>query len=412
MRRYAPADAGLIRLIKNIYFLAIAGLTPVVAPTLPFNTAVLDYVNIVFMTLFFVYLLFRRTPLEFRLTLPAFVILFGSLIAMLDGQALPSNCVTIAQEAYLFAYFFVLLNIITDERDLRILTLLWIVFAAAEGGLVLSDLSGAISVRGQGTFLNPNMAGSYLAMSAFLILQPYFKLNRMVQALVMALMLGGLFATKSLSAMLAFAGGGLVVFLLYWCRSDALRRVKLGIAASLIALGGIVALLQATEVHNFLDRFQNSEEGREVIWSTGLDAFLKNPLGLGVGPAGFVQEVVVAGGPWGAGRSKGLHNDYLAFLVERGVIGFAGLLLLLGALGSILRHGLGHAGRDRQFLWAAALCGMFVFNLIDSVNHEVLHYRHVWLMFALIAAAEKLAGRRSSAMQPFSGARLDLSTSA
>jgi len=70
------------------------------------------------------------------------------------------------------------------------------------------------------------------------------------------------------------------------------------------------------------------------------------------------------------------------------------LLLLLGGFGLLLWNSLFRTREPALFLTALALSGMFVFQLVDALSHEMLHYRHVWVLFALIAAQERLVRRR------------------
>jgi O-antigen ligase len=143
----------------------------------------------------------------------------------------------------------------------------------------------------------------------------------------------------------------------------------------------ILILPQLMQVPNFLDRAQDSSEGRYFIWKAGFESFINNPLGMGIGPGGFKET---------GGVEAELHSDYLSFLVERGIIGFIGLLSLVGTVVSMLRHCIKNAHSEQEFLWAVGLCAIFLFILINALTHEVMHFRHVWFAFALIAAQEKL----------------------
>jgi len=96
----------------------------------------------------------------------------------------------------------------------------------------------------------------------------------------------------------------------------------------------------------------------------------------------------------GWSHRKELHSDYLASLVERGVFGFAGLLLILGSIARSLSRSLKNQTSQRELLWILGLIGAFVFTLVDAISHETLHNRHVWLIYALIVAQERLSTNR------------------
>jgi O-antigen ligase len=97
----------------------------------------------------------------------------------------------------------------------------------------------------------------------------------------------------------------------------------------------------------------------------------------GVGPENF--RVVDA-----AQNDNQLHNDTLAFLVERGLLGLFGLglfagITLLKAL-QILNIYRKHPGRARWgvVVFLAALAATFV----ESLTHQVFHTRELWLVLA------------------------------
>lgn len=201
-------------------------------------------------------------------------------------------------------------------------------------------------------------------------------------------------ATKSLAGLMGFFIGALAMIILYWYRTEAFNRIKLVAVLLIIAIVGVVIYPQFAKVPNFLSRFSRASHARSILWKAGLDIFIKNPLGYGIGPAGF-REVGPEIGPEVGGiefirKKRSLHNDWLSFLVERGMIGFLGIVLLFGALAKMLLQTIKTESSKREFLWIIGLSGMFIFILSFSLTHEVLHFRHAWCSFALIAVEHKL----------------------
>jgi len=380
--------SGLTTVLKYPYFIAVGALLPLIRPALPLNTSLLDFVNGPFILMILIWLVHRRA-IEIRLGGPAVIVLIGSLLAMFNSGALASNAVALLQEVYLFMFLITVVNVIDDERDRRVLTYAWLWFAVLEGFLTLGGLRGQGEVRALGTFENPNMAASYLGVSAFLVLQVGWP-RWPARALLVLPMIGGMLAAKSLSALGGLMLGSAAVAFVYWLwtRSNVRKLIGILLVVGLVAGTGLAVVLANSE--HFLDRLPKSAGERSVVWSSGIRSFLDNPLGIGVGPAGFREVGYVSGGHYGIGRRISLHDDYLAFLVERGVIGFAGLLLLFASLGRALLGLLERSRTDDELISAAALTGMFVFILADSAFHEVTHYRHVWLAFSLILASERL----------------------
>jgi O-antigen ligase len=122
--------------------------------------------------------------------------------------------------------------------------------------------------------------------------------------------------------------------------------------------------------------------------------------------AWLIQETIglfQQGVPWGLGpnSTKPLlltqlapyayqtHDDYIESLVERGVLGAFGMLLLIGSIGvrtwNVATRPLAPDFAE-LFPRKAALVGA-VFGLAVSASYyQILHFRHVWAFFAVLAA--------------------------
>jgi O-antigen ligase len=89
-------------------------------------------------------------------------------------------------------------------------------------------------------------------------------------------------------------------------------------------------------------------------------------------------------------QGKEAHSDYLAYAVERGPIGFAGLIaFIIAAFSRVLRGRRRIAARvsgpSATTLWAACL-GALAAMCVHSLVIEALHFRHVWFALAIICA--------------------------
>ena len=144
-----------------------------------------------------------------------------------------------------------------------------------------------------------------------------------------------------------------------------------------------------------LGRLDRSVSSRLAIWSKAWNGTGSRVL-VGVGPAAAPKI------PFGARTvGRGLHNDYLAFLVERGLLGLLGLLtfcaIMLRWSGRLLAA---LPQEDAGGRWrAAGLAGAVVANLVLATNHESFHFRHVWLLFGLVWAANRLLLEQAAAVQ-------------
>lgn len=127
------------------------------------------------------------------------------------------------------------------------------------------------------------------------------------------------------------------------------------------------------------------EEGtsdRTEIWMTGLKTFREHPLG--IGPASFRWQIEIESR---GGEQKGMHSDFVAALVERGILGLLGFLLLLGAVAGTIMKALRLSAREEDRapgVWAAALAGAFAAYISYGVTHEMLHHETFWLLLALV----------------------------
>ena len=94
---------------------------------------------------------------------------------------------------------------------------------------------------------------------------------------------------------------------------------------------------------------------------------------------------------------KEAHDDYLAALIERGVIGLLGLMLLLAGLAVRtvpLARGRLRSGFDAVVPRSHALMGALAGTFVGMFVYELLHVRHVWLLFAVVAAVSIWGARR------------------
>jgi O-antigen ligase len=130
-----------------------------------------------------------------------------------------------------------------------------------------------------------------------------------------------------------------------------------------------------------------------MLASEGLALLLRGDKVLGVGPGNTEATLRAEQAPY----VKEAHDDYLAAVLERGPLGAAALVLLAVAIAVRSRRISAPDGLSADFravvprpeLLAAAAVAI----AISAMFYEVLHFRHVWALFGLIAALE-LSGRR------------------
>jgi len=377
-----------------------------VRPPGPGNSGIADVFIALAVAAFVVWAGGARLSLRVPYAIPIALLVSGGAFGAFAGDHQVLGLLTLAQDVVLFAWCVALANTArTAEHFERIVTV-WVLAATTYAGLmVLASLTGravflGVTLSQDGgratlTFGDPNMAGSYLVMSLLLAVAVRHPRSAVARSGVLLLLAVGVILTGSNGAFLAL-GIGLAV-----CGLDALTRrrgVLVSIAFVSAVACAVVALLAVAGT------------GRLSLDDVASD----DALGLSVGRSDeslawrrratqYAFELYYDGGPLGAGPASSverlrsrpdaeaieLHHDYLAALVERGIIGAVGILLLTLSLGmkawSVTNDVLRPDFRD-VVARPAALFGALIGVLCSGVVYEILHFRHVWALFAVLAA--------------------------
>jgi O-antigen ligase len=227
--------------------------------------------------------------------------------------------------------------------------------------------------------------------------------HRLVRLVAAGWLLAGIWVTASNGALLGVGVGLGAMVVAAGLRAGRTTGQRLAVAGAVLAACGLLgggALLafgvprvQVSEVEavaaaqrerggvlgESVGRLDRGVLGRLDIWKRAWDGAGSRVL-VGVGPNSASRIPVP---PRTLGRE--LHNDYVAFLIERGVLGLLGLLglcvVLLRWSGRLLRAG----GEGRWRL--AGLGGAVIANLTLAASHESFHFRHLWVLFGLVLAA-------------------------
>ncbi|MBN1955570.1 MAG: O-antigen ligase family protein [Anaerolineae bacterium] len=370
----------------------------------PFSLRLVDGVNVLLITWGLVVMWRANQRLYVPLAIPLWTILCGSLLAAATSVRLQDNVVALVQEGYLFLWFVVLANRLggLPRETRRGLLVVWVGVAAVECVLTVMgmlrigpaflytppdretfDYTG-IS-RAVGSFANSNAAASFISTSFFVLLS--LPLPIWLRGLLGLWCLVGIFATGSNGGLLTTLGALAVLAAVYSVLRH--RRAALvwtaggGISGGLAALalsltGGSLRRALNPNVseglfRSSLGRIYWGAERRMAIFAAVLDKFVEQPWGVGPNTLSNV------------GLSP--HNDYLAFLAERGPLGLVGWL---GLVGTTLLTALQTARRqldDPAQAWSTLALGAgFLANVVNAMAHEVSHFRYVWLLMAFLFA--------------------------
>jgi O-antigen ligase len=266
-----------------------------------------------------------------------------------------------------------------------------------------------------------------MVTSFFVLLASPWPRSRPVRLLAAGWLLWALFLTGSLGALLGLVAGCAAWALGSYLRGARTTRQVQALAGVALLLGalGLVGLVVAAGVprlslahvntvsedakgsvlHNSVGRAGKSFAGRLNLWSEAVIRAGPRAV-VGVGPGEAKSELQIASGALnpktGALSTHSMHSDFLGFLIERGILGVAGLLLLYAALlRRVWRVML--VGRHHR-IGVAALGIAVVANAAHSLFHETFHFRHVIVLFGLLWVAAELVAPTPEPAAPASPA--------
>jgi O-antigen ligase/polysaccharide polymerase Wzy-like membrane protein len=410
----------------GLYLALLVCLIPVVVPSGPARLAFVDGLIVLGLGAFAVLFLTRKEPIRVPFLAPVIMITVGSLAAMVNAESPSAAFLAMAQDAYLFLWFIMLVQVLRD-RDLTAVQGTWIAAATVialygifivitEGHLSLMDIVKPTGKRAYGTFYDPNMFAGYLVMSLFVVLSMGRRLPWWVRWGSMLTMLVCIVATKSNGGMLSLVVGfGAWLLMRAWTRN--VRPAAVVACALLVASLGLGALwmnagvgigasqLSSFESNSFLARAGHSSEGRFTIWKNLQSTWARTPLGIGPGNSTFLTLSVEDRLRPNSLQAKEAHNDYLAYAIERGPLGLLGLLVLWGSafgkLGAMAkRSDDGQGTPDRDGPMVAALTGALAASAVHALTIEVLHFRHFWMLMAMICAIDVRAAAGKADRRP------------
>ena len=418
----------------NLWLLSgTIALLPLLVPRGPGQSAPVDAVALLFILFCLGGLLRRGRPLHLPAKGVLGLIVAASVVATAVSLSLSDSLLSLLVEAYLILLFLCVANDLADDRAaLRTALTVWtvaaLIWAAVFVGFyyqvlpeglqqLLVENSKGGGYRVSGASKNPNLGASYMMTSFFVLLASPWPRRRLARLGAAGFLLFAVYVTGSNGALFGLIAGVAVLAVAACLRGSRTPRQHLQVVGVATVLG--VALLTAGlllvgipqvgvsdvravaarerggVMEGNLGRLDRSVSSRLAIWSKAWNGTGSRML-VGVGP-GAAPKI-----PFGARTvGRGLHNDYLAFLVERGLLGLLGLLtfcvIMLRWSGRLLAA---LPQEDAGGRWrAAGLAGAVVANLVLATNHESFHFRHVWLLFGLVWAANRLLLEQAAAVQ-------------
>jgi O-antigen ligase len=252
------------------------------------------------------------------------------------------------------------------------------------------------ATRAKGLFKDPNVYGPFLIPIALILAEEI--LNPRLLRLRRSLMLASFFAltlgvvfSYSRAAWLNYAVGLIVLIGLVVLRRPDRRAISLVLVVLVSGLA-IAGAVVGTGSLGFLEErahVQSYDTSRFAAQSHGLTAGIDHPFGVGPGQFDVISPI-------------SSHSLYVRSLSEQGVLGLLVIIVLVVATlafgtANVLRGGETYGVSAAALL--AAWCGL----VANSFFVDTLHWRHLWLVAALIwagAMRSTMARRRSQLRAP------------
>ncbi|HEY6793141.1 MAG TPA: O-antigen ligase family protein [Kineosporiaceae bacterium] len=386
---------------------------PLLRPGGPGNTGPVDVGLLLGLVATAAWASWSRHKLRIPYVIPVGLLIAGGAVAAVVHEVgALGAALTLDQDAYVLLWGVALANLVARTALLR--TALRAIGVSGVGwaavmivGVVghvpaLSGVTAREGSRASLTLGDPNLAANYFLVALFVLRASRYPRRAVVRWPCCLVVLAAMFLTGSnggaLTLLLATAvgvvlrlartrGGGPAIALALILGAGAVA------ALSLVDLGGVALRAQTSlpALRDSIGRQAESSSSRDALTAEGAQLWRDDGM-VGVGPGRTKAELVRNQAPY----VKEAHDDYLAAFVERGAIGGIGVLLLLGdLLVRAQRIALRPVADDvtpilpRPELLAAAVVAV----LVSASLYEVLHFRHVWALFGIVAGVE-IWGRR------------------
>ncbi|MGH3080494.1 MAG: O-antigen ligase family protein [Gaiellaceae bacterium] len=244
--------------------------------------------------------------------------------------------------------------------------------------------------RAQGLFKDPNVFGPFLVPAALILMEEVasprlLQLRQATKLLLLSVVTLGVLFSFSRAAWLNLMVATVVLLVVLALRRGGGRRVMTLFVVVLLAAAAGFGVVSATSTAGFLQEraaFQVYDVQRFGAQASGIDLAAQYPLGIGPGQFERVSELSA-------------HSTYVRALAEQGVLGLVAFLaLMLLTLGFAARSAV--LGRNTYGIGSAALLAAWCGLLANSLFIDTLHWRHLWLLAALIWAGAALRPRYPS----------------
>ena len=261
------------------------------------------------------------------------------------------------------------------------------VFSAVLGVLaVIAPIPGKTkfleygNTRAVGLFKDPNVFGAFLVPAALIVIDEalsgrLLKGRRSTKIAMFLILALGVVFSYSRAAWVSLAVGIVVMIVIQSLRRGGGRRAFRLLGVVTIAGAAVAVAVAASGSVTFLQQrahIQGYDSERFGAQQAGLKLVAQYPFGVGPG-----QFEIYSG--------LSAHSMYVRAIAELGILGIVTILaLMLGTLVLALRNAV--LGRETYGIGSAPLLGAWVGMIVSGFVVDTLHWRHLWLVAALIWA--------------------------
>lgn len=385
---------------------------PILRPSGPGNSSPVDLLTVAAIIAAVRWASITHRKLYTPYAVPVALFIIAGAASGLAGPLPSTALIDLVVEILLFFWCTAAVNVLGSARALRVALLAWswsgmgwaVVVAVAHFAHLtgLEGLTAADGNRVLFTFGDPNYAAAYWCTTLFVAYAAKTPSRRWLRYAGYGALVWALVLTESNGGALELLAG--MAFLVV-VRAHR-RRGWVGVVTVVLVLGLAVGAeatwlplsrirtLAATSgqplLVNSLGRSAQSSSQRGQLISESLQIYERSPEIVGFGPA-TTKTLLTR---WQYPYAKEVHDDYLAALVERGPIGALGILLLVGSV-AVRAGPLARRRLPAAYLVAvprpAGLVAALVSLGLAASYYEILHFRFVWLLFAIVAALARQA---------------------
>jgi O-antigen ligase len=406
----APVPRGL----RTVGYLTALALwtVPILIPSGPGNTALPDLfmATALVMTTLWLYRYGAKVALPYSLGVG--ILMIAGLVAAVHQRASVAG-LPVLQDLFLFLWAAGVANAVQRPWVLRVFLQAWcwsgigaatvMVFAKLAGLGTLAGINPKNGGRAALTMNDPNMAANYFLCALLVLLatrvirRRWIRLPGVVIILTAIVFTGSNGAGVSLIVALAVAGavrirktrGPIVAIAVV-----GLLLVPVGAVAPYVNVNAIraTAANSVPLLQDSVGRSGESSSQRSLLVAEGMHLYFTGDL-IGLGPGQVKATLANQGAPY----VQEAHDDFVATLAERGVLGGIGLIFLIFSIGvRLTRVAVRPLPPDVAAMVPRPeyLLGLGCAFLVSACFYEVLHFRQLWVFLGLVAGLDMMVRGR------------------